>query len=269
MNIKTITETNREAWNEALNYHQKARNNSLQDGFKNPDFTTLNRDCDKILLPKLMNINLTGKTISQLPCNNGRELLSILKFGAKKAVGFDISDAAIKEAQELADISKLNANFIRTNILEIDTQYNNKFDFIYISEGSLQWFPSLNEYFKVVSRLLKKNGQILIYEMHPFAYFFEKADDLNREITLDDFISYFEKGPYSYESGMDYVGQTNYQAKQCFWFLHKFSDVITSIIKNGIDLLEIEEYNIEMANNMSIKNIKKFPLSYILKGKKK
>ena len=35
---KSITEANREAWNQALIYHQKARNNSLQRGFENPEW---------------------------------------------------------------------------------------------------------------------------------------------------------------------------------------------------------------------------------------
>lgn len=268
MDMKVITESNREAWNEAVSYHQKARNNSLQEGFKNLNFTAFNRDCDQILIPKFKKINFKGKTISQLPCNNGRELLSLLKLGAEKAVGFDISDVAIKEAQELTIISKLNALFVRTNILEINSKYDNNFDFIYISEGSLQWFPSLDEYFKVVSRLLKKGGQILIYEIHPFAYFFEQIYGLNREVKLDDFISYFEEGPYSYDTGMDYVGQTSYKAKRCYWYMHKISDILNSIIKNNIEINEFNEYNQEMANNENTIHLKKFPLSYILIGKK-
>jgi SAM-dependent methyltransferase len=269
INTKSIAEQNRLAWNEAIMYHQKARNNSLQNGFKKSEFTTLNRDSDKYLLPKLKRINLRGKTIAQLPCNNGRELLSLLKFGAEKAVGFDISDIAIDEAKELTDISGLNAEFFRTNILEINTDFHNQFDIIYISEGSLQWFPSLDDYFKIVSNLLKKDGQILIFEMHPFSYFFEQAYELDREITLDDLISYFEKGPYSYDTGMDYVGQTKYQAKPCSWFMHKFSDIFSAIIKNGIMVTEFEEFNAEMAGNMVIKHLKKFPLSYIMIGQKK
>lgn len=113
----------------------------------------------------------------------------------KTAVGFDISDAAIEEAQELASISKRNADFVRMNILEMDPKYNHKFDFIYISEGSFQWFPSLMDYFAIVSRLLKKGGHILIFEIHPFAYYFEQTSGINREVQLDDFISYFEAGP--------------------------------------------------------------------------
>jgi 2-polyprenyl-3-methyl-5-hydroxy-6-metoxy-1,4-benzoquinol methylase len=118
-----FSEKNREAWNEALVFHQRARNNSLQEGFKDPNFTTFNRDCDDILVKKLNAINLKDKLIAQLPCNNGRELLSLFKFGAKKGIGFDISDMAISEAKELAAISNLNVEFYRTNILDIDDTY--------------------------------------------------------------------------------------------------------------------------------------------------
>ncbi len=189
---KEICEKNREAWNEATKYHQKARNNSLQEGFKNQSFTTFDRNCDEILIGKLKEIDLTDKIIAHLPCNNGRELFSLIKFGARKGIGFDISDAAISEANELKAISNLNAEFYRTDILEIDDTFNDSIDFIYISEGSLQWFSSLNDYFKIVSKLLKPSGKVLIYEIHPFAYFFEKANDLGNVPSLDDFLSYFE-----------------------------------------------------------------------------
>jgi len=264
-----ILEKNRQAWNEASGYHQKARNNYLQNGFKDPNFTSFNRECDRLLIEKINEINIKDKIIAQLPCNNGRELLSLIRLGAKKGIGFDISDTAISEAKELASISKLNADFYRANILDIDDTFNNSIDFIYISEGSLQWFASLNDYFKIISKLLKRNGNILIHEMHPFAYFFEQIDDSKKDITLDDFISYFEKGPYSYKSGLDYIGQVSYEAKECFWYMHKLSDILNAIICNGLEIEKIEEYNMEISNNERIKNLKKFPLSYIINCKKK
>jgi SAM-dependent methyltransferase len=264
-----IFEKNRKAWNEALVFHQKARNNSLQEGFKDSNFTTFNRDRDDVLVEKLKEINLKDKLIAQLPCNNGRELLSLVKFGAKKGIGFDISDVAISEAKELATISNLNVEFIRTNILDIDDAYNNTIDFIYISEGSLQWFPSLIDYFRIISKLLKQNGKILIFEMHPFAYFFEQITDPDKEITLDDFISYFEKGPYTYKNGLDYIGQVSYDAKECYWYMHKFSDIINGLICNGLEIEGIEEYNIEMADNEITKKMNKFPLGYLINCKKK
>ena len=266
-NSDYMFESNRIAWNQALEYHKKARENSLQIGFENPDFTTLNRDCDKILLDKLGKIDFNGKIISQIPCNNGRELLSLMKLGAKEAIGFDISDTAILEAKQLAEISKLNAKFVRTNILKIGDHYADYFDFIYISEGSLQWFPDLKNYFNVISKLLKKNGQILIFEIHPFAYFFENGFDFKKQ-NFDKLTSYFKKGPYNYATGLDYIGGVKYEAQECFWFMHKLSDIIKAILQVGIEIQEFEEYNLEMANNQTAK-LKGFPLSYLLIGKKK
>ena len=267
MNILNITESNREAWNEVSTYHRTARNNSLQIGFANPEYTTLNRDCDDVLIAKIRDINISGKTISQMPCNNGRELLSLMRFGAKEAIGFDISDAAIEEAKQLADISGKNAKFERVNILEIDCKYNKQFDFIYISEGSLQWFPDLNEYFSVVSRLLNENGEILIFEIHPFAYFFDNDDYLESQ-DFKKTISYFSKSPHHYKTGMDYVGGVQYEAKKCYWFMHKMSDIINAILQNGMNIQDFNEYNLEMANNEITRHLDKFPLSYILHCRK-
>jgi SAM-dependent methyltransferase len=270
---KEFIEKNREAWNEALLYHQKARKNWLYDGFKNNDFSTFNRTGDDILIENIKNINLKDKIIAQLPCNNGRELLSLMKFGAKKGIGFDISDTAIMEAEKLKNISNLNVEFNRIDILEIDDTYNNTIDFIYISEGSLLWFYSLNEYFKIISKLLKQDGIILVYEMHPFAYFFQPSNDLNEVPTLDNFLSYFEKGLLSNKSGLDYIGGEKYEAKECFSYMHKFSDIINSIVNNCIGIEKIEEYNfgcgMELMNGVNEDIVKKFPLSYILIGKKK
>ncbi len=284
MDNENIFESNRIAWNQGMEYHQKARNNSLQIGFKNPDFTTFNGNFYDVLIKKLETIDFNGKTISQMPCNNGRELLSLMKFGAtKEAIGFDISDIAILEAKQLAEIAELNAKFIRTNILEIGDKYDGYFDFIYISEGSLQWFPDLNKYFSIISRLLKQNGSVLIIEIHPLAYFIENG--LNPEKQNSNYASsYFEKGPYNYKDGLDYVGGVLYEANDCYWFMHKMSDILNAIIHSCVEIMEFNEYNVEITNDpewikltaekkrqrlAEQKIYKKFPLSYILTGKRK
>ena len=261
--MNTIYERNRAAWNQALEYHQKARKNALQIGFKDPGFTTLDRDCDGILMDALDKIDLRGKTIAQLPCNNGRELLSLMRLGASEGLGIDISDTAIEEARQLAAIAGLDARFIRMNLLELGDEYDNRFDFIYISEGSLQWFPDLNDYFAVIARLLKKDGQILIFEIHPYAYVNGRLKQDPNHAT-----SYFEKGPYSYADGLDYVGGVSYDAKECCWFMHKISDILSALRNNQIDVLEFDEYGMEMANDPAFQEENRLPLSYLLVGRK-
>jgi SAM-dependent methyltransferase len=267
MGFKDMTEKNRAAWNEAQKYHRQARNNSLQTGFENPDFTVFDRDCDKMLWEKLALFALSGKTIGQLPCDNGRELLALMRLGAKAGYGFDISDAAIEEAKQLAEIANLNATFERVNILEIGDEYNRMFDFIYISEGSLQWFSDPCEYFKVIARLLKTGGRILIYEIHPIAYMIDYGGDLERQ-NYENLTSYFDRGPHSYPDGIDYVGGVKYEARECYSFLHKMSDIVNAILQNGLSIQEFEEYNMEMENNETAARMDKFPLSYMIVGEK-
>ena len=50
--------------------------------------------------------------------------------------------------------------------------------------------------------------------------------------------------------------------------MHKMSDIVNAILHNDIKITEFNEYNMEMANNESINHLEKFPLSYILTGKK-
>ena len=173
MDHKKITESNREAWNEATLKHQQARKIDYKKEFLNTDYSTL----DEIITSKLNEIGITGKNIAQTNCNNGRELLSILNMGAKSGVGFDISDKTIEEAQELATISGRDCQFVRTNIFDIDKKYFNTFDLVFITIGALVWMPDLNKYFSIISNLLKTGGHLLMYEEHPFSYVFETEEE--------------------------------------------------------------------------------------------
>jgi hypothetical protein len=124
----------------------------------------------------------------------------------------------------------------------------------------------LIDYFNVISRVLKKDGQILIFEIHPFAYFFENGFSFEKQ-NFDELLAYFKKEPHNYANGLDYVGGEKYDSNECFWFMHKISDIINAILKTGIEIQEFDEYNLEMANNSETKMYEKFPLSYIITGK--
>jgi len=126
----------------------------------------------------------------------------------------------------------------------------------------------LNAYFSVVSRLLNKGGEILIFEIHPIAYFLESGFDPKSPEYKTAF-SYFNRGPYGYEYGLDYVGGVKYEAKECRWFMHKMSDILNAVLQSGIEITDIGEYNLEMANNPEVMTFDKLPLSYMLYGKKK
>ncbi len=267
MNEK-MYEKNREAWNQALEYHQKAKKEKLLESFKQPDFSVYGGAYHgEVLTNKINDIGLQGKRIAHIQCHNGRELISITNSQVKQAVGFDISDVAIEDAKEFAFVANKEIDFVRTNILEIDSKYYNYFDFVFISEGALQWFQDLDEYMCVVSKLLKKGGNLLISELHPFYYLFEnkKADE---KVISSNLISYFEKEANNYSDGLDYMGGEVYDSKEMFWFVHKVSDIINSTIKNNIELISFDEYN--LCNDYLDEELNsKLPTRYLMVGVKR
>lgn|GEM_PF-5365181 len=50
--------------------------------------------------------------------------------------------------------------------------------------------------------------------------------------------------------------------------MHKLSDILNALLKSNIELLEMNEHAEELANNPTAKQLDRFPLSYMLVGKK-
>ncbi len=268
--IKKYTDANREAWNEATLKHQQARakkNINYKEKFSQKGFSSL----DKYERAKLKEIGLKGKRVAQLCCNNGRETLSLINMGAESGVGFDISDEAIKEARELAKISGLNCEFVRTDIYDIGEEYYDSFDLIYITIGAMAWLPDLYKFFTLVSKLLKKNGHLMIYEQHPFKYMLATEDDeeFDPKYPLNVVYSYFRKEPWVGNDGIDYIGGTKYESKTSYDFTQTLSTVINSIAGNGLIIKEFTEFSHDISNEFELQAKEQLiPLCYILVGVK-
>jgi len=251
---KEIFESNRKAWNRAFGYHKRARDGALERGFADPSFTTFRNEGDKLAI--IGSLDLKGKTVAHVQTNNGRELLSLMRVsGAAEGVGFDISNDAIAEARELAKIAKVDARFECVNIYEIGEEYNNYFDFIYITEGSLSWLPDVNKYFETMSRILKKGGQVLIFEIHPVGFVFDE----NPPVKYDDPV-----GPHKHLTSLDYVGGAEYTQDDCFWFMHKMSDIVMAVLKNGFEITRFTESCRDTGWIDPKNNFTKFPRSFTM-----
>ena len=272
MDYKQYTDANREAWNEVTPKHQMARKENLMEKFKETDYNAL----DPIETAKLLELGIQGKRVVQLCCNNGKDLLSLLNLGASSGVGFDISDEAIKEANQLQAISGRDCSFVRTDVYEIDEKYYDSFDLGYITVGSLIWLPDLEQFFKIVANLLKPGGTLFLYEIHPFTNMVETDKEWEETRkkspnTSDPIrISYFKSDPWIDETSMDYIGHSTYKAKIHYNFPQKFSDILNAIIRANFVLHELMEYAHDISNEfMYLEKAGKVPLSYILTGQKR
>lgn len=265
--LKKYTEANRASWNEVTPIHRKNRKVNLWEEFKKPHFSVL----DNIITNRLKELGIEGGEAAQLSCNNGQETLSLVSIGARHAVGFDISDEAIKDANELKEISGLNCEFVRTDVYDIGEEYNDSFNFIFITIGALYWLPDLPRFFKMVSAMLKADGYLVIYEGHPFTDMLARPDEeeFNPDDPLKIAFSYFRQDPWECDEGIDYIGKTKYKGKTNYGWSYKSSDIINGVIGAGLILKEFSEFAHNISDDLDhLPQSEMVPLSYILTAQK-
>ena len=267
MNLKEFTEANKEAWNEVMPKHQKAVKLKLDKLFSQPGYII---QSDSQVLDIFNKIKINGKDVAHLCCNNGIELLSIKNMGANRCVGFDISDLAIEEAKERAQKSNIDCDFICSNVYEIPEEYCNSFDVVHITSGCIGWMPDIEKFFKICNTLLRKGGFFFIHEIHPFSELlpFDNSDTENRLQIVD---KYFHTGPIIENTGLDYIGGTQYNAKNTYWFVHTISDLMMSLAVNKFDLVEFKESPSDIsAGHSKVESLNAdIPLSMLILGQKK
>ncbi|HEU5138449.1 MAG TPA: class I SAM-dependent methyltransferase [Bacillales bacterium] len=232
MDYKKYTEANRKAWNEVAPKHEEIKREAKKQ-FLEPGFSCL----DETVTEKLQKIGLEGKNVAQVCCNDGVETLSLKNLGAASVTGFDISDAAIKSGRQLAAEAGMDCEFVRTDIYEVPDEYDGRYDLAYISVGALSWFPDLRLFFQVVRRLLKPEGELLIYEMHPFL---NMLDEENHTFSIK--YSYFIDEPWVYDDGITYMGNDSYESSPTYNFDYKISDIFAGLLQNDFRIKAFEEF---------------------------
>ena len=258
---ETVTAANRAMWNHTAEVHARLKLDELEESFRDPTFMVL----DDIETTALEQVGVAGRDVVQLSCNNGRELLCVERMGARRCVGFDISDKFIAQAQLLAEAAGSNATFVATDVYEIPPTYDASFDVAYVTIGALGWFPDLTAWYGVVARLLRPGGHLVLYEMHPMLDMFDAADG---PILKH---SYFRTTPYYEASGPDYFDPDTTVDAESYWFHHKLSDVIGGALEAGMEIRRFDEYghDISMVFRAFQDLEAKPPLSYLLVAQKR
>ncbi|MBX2823568.1 MAG: class I SAM-dependent methyltransferase [Gammaproteobacteria bacterium] len=259
--LPQYTEANRLAWNEVMPKHQAGNQDKWDQRFSTPGYSVF----ESPEREELEALGIVGKEIAHLCCNNGVELMSLQNMGAARTVGFDISDEAIQEATQRAKTCGIDSTFIRTDVYEIDGEYDNTFELVYISIGCLGWMPDLKRFFTCASRLLKSGGTLFIYEQHPFTEMLSCDSDSHPD-PLQLVGPYFKSEPYEENDGIDYIGKETYESKTMYWFVWTLSDILTALLGADFVLQSFQEYekDISAGHQKNEQADLAIPLSYIL-----
>jgi SAM-dependent methyltransferase len=104
-------------------------------------------------------------------CNDGRELLSLAARGAL-GTGVDFSEVAISRALDASRQSQLNIEFVLGDVND-EVAWSTligPFDHLLLTLGSLSWVVDLDWFFDRCRELLRDNGTIVIWDLHPNAF---------------------------------------------------------------------------------------------------
>ncbi len=217
---------NREAWGLLSKDHYEHFKWRLQT-----EHSLLNR----IITAELGDIS--GKTVIHLQCNTGADTLSLARLGAAHVTGVDLVPRNVEYAQRLAsDLGFTNAEFLVSDIMELESRHHRKYDVVFTSEGALCWLPDLNKWARAIRHLLKDDGFLYVFDSHPFLMALDEAKVGHGVVDVK--YPYFAKRPDKSDTIGGYAAEARPGENYCW--MYTVSDLINSLTSAG---LQVEWFN--------------------------
>jgi SAM-dependent methyltransferase len=230
MNQNEFEDANQRMWDELAPVHYKSYGlDRLRKG------ETL---LDNIQLAEVGEVR--GKSLLHLQCHIGSDTLSWALRGAE-VVGVDFSGQSIEFARRLADELKLKAEFVHSNIYDIEKHLNRQFDIVYTSQGVLCWLKDIKEWARLIARYLKPGGLFYIMESHPIQNVFNNIKSGPLEIIYPYF---HREQPTKWDDNKpDYSDSTFIYNKPSYEWIWTLSDIVNSLISAGLIIESLNEYD--------------------------
>lgn len=250
---KDVHEQNRKSWNEATKAHNSHKGDQAAlfragKGKLYPDETELLGD-------------IRGLSVVHLQCNSGQDTLSMALLGAG-VLGVDISDEAIRFAQQLSADSGVPGRFVRNDVYDwleaTAAPGGERFDVAFSSYGAIVWLSDLAAWARGISGVLKPGGRFILVEFHPvmgmFDYhqamtprwdYFGRGAPIEWDDGIGDYVALtYGDGdaavqpPFAYEPGV----QDFKNPEKVYEFSWATSDVITALLGAGLRIESFREY---------------------------
>jgi SAM-dependent methyltransferase len=218
---------NKQSWNKRTEAHLGS------DFYDVASFLKGNTSLNSIELKLLGDIK--GKSILHLQCHFGQDTISLQRLGAT-ATGIDLSDQSIESANELASKAGITPTFICCDVYDLPNHLNQQFDIVFTSYGTIGWLPDLDKWANIVSQFLKPNGKFIIAEFHPVVWMF---DDDFKNIGYN----YFNTGAIIETESGTYANRDAPIKQEYVMWNHGMSEVINSLIKNGLEINSLDEFD--------------------------
>lgn len=262
MATPSYIEINRNSWNARTDIH-------VGSAFYNVEaFLAGKSSLTEIELDLLRDVK--GKSILHLQCHFGMDTISLARMGAR-VTGADLSDNAIKKANELAEKTGADTRFICCDLYDLPQHLNEQFDIVFTSYGTIGWLPDINQWAAIIAKYLKPGGQFVFVEFHPVVWMFDE------DFTKIAY-NYFKADPIVETETGSYADRSAPVAIESVSWNHALGEVLAALIHNGITITSFEEFNYSPFNcfrhtnefepgKFRIAHLEdKLPMVYALKG---
>ena len=183
--------------------------------------------------------DVRGKSLLHLQCHFGMDTIRWARHGAT-VTGTDFSAEAIAAARALAARMGVPATFVESDIDELPSRLDGRFDVVFTSHGVMCWLPDLPRWAEVVAHFLAPGGIFYVVDTHPIVQLF---DDRWKEPDLRLLYPYFHgPEPFSDEHDGCYAApDAPIKSVEHFW-LHTMSDIIGALLRAGLRIESFAEY---------------------------
>ncbi len=221
---------NSKLWDELVDVHVKS--------YGVEKFLAGQTTLDEIQLRELG--ELKGKRVLHLQCHFGMDTLSLAREGAI-VTGVDFSEKAIDSARKLSSEANIPARFILSNIYDLESKLDEKFDMVYTTQGVLCWLRDIRGWGKIVSHFLRPGGRLYLMETHPILNIFEDTQKGPLKIVHDYF--HHDEPIIWDDHAPDYSDPTYRVVNPSYEWHWTISDIINALISAGMTIEFFNEFD--------------------------
>jgi SAM-dependent methyltransferase len=182
--------------------------------------------------------DIRGKSLLHLQCHIGTDTVSLARLGAT-ATGVDFSETAIAVARKLAADTGTGGRFEVSELYDTPNVIRGQFDIVYTGVGALCWLPSIAEWAKVVSTMLKPGGTLYVRDFHPMLLAMDTGRDDDQLVVG---YPYSGEQPFRFEDTATYTDGPPLTSAVSYEWNHGIGDTVMALLQNGLQLQSLKEY---------------------------
>jgi SAM-dependent methyltransferase len=234
--MRAELELNRKHWDEATRLHTRG------NVYGTEDFRAGMCRLHRVEVEEVGDV--AHRRMLHLQCHFGLDTLSWARRCAR-VTGVDFSADAIAHARRLSDETQVRADFVCTDLYELEANLDAKgaFDIVFTSYGVLCWLPELAPWAKLIAHYLEPGGFFYIVEAHPTARMFPLDEDMPKAGAFKPFFPYFhDPAGMRFPAGADYADLDAQGTVDEHVWQHSLGDIVNALTAQGLRIDFVHEF---------------------------